>query len=46
MKVLKCKQIWTLVYWETFRPKKINKFYEMLQIGQHAMAAFKEAKRC
>ena len=40
------KQICALIWWEWFKPKKINKFYEMLQIGKAARFAFEDAQRC
>ena len=39
------KQIRALIWWEWFKPKKINKFYEMLQIGKAARFAFLDAQR-
>lgn len=44
--VLTAKQIRALMWWEIFKPKKVNKFYEMLQIGKAARFAFKDAQRC
>lgn len=46
MQVLTAKQICALIWWEWFKPKKINKFYEMLQIGKAARFAFEDAQRC
>ena len=43
---LTLKQIRALIWWEWFKPKKINKFYEMLQIGKAARFAFEDAQRC
>jgi len=40
------KQICALIWWEWFKPKKLNKFYEMLQIGKAAQFAFDDAQRC
>ena len=40
------KQIRALIWWEWFKPKKLNKFYEMLQIGKAARFAFEDAQRC
>lgn len=40
------KQIRALIWWEWFKHKKINKFYEMLQIGKAARFAFLDAQRC
>lgn len=40
------KQIRALIWWEWFKPKKINKFYEMLQMGKAARFAFEDAQRC
>lgn len=40
------KQIRALIWWEWFNHKKINKFYEMLQIGKAARFAFEDAQRC
>ena len=41
---LSLKQISVLIYWESFNSKKINKFYEMLQIGKLARFAFEDTK--
>jgi len=46
MEVLNAKQIWALIWWDIFKPKKVNKFYEMLQIGKAARFAFEDAQRC
>ena len=43
---LSFKQIRALIWWEWFKHKKLNKFYEMLLIGKAARFAFKDAKRC
>jgi len=40
------KQICNLCWWEIFKPRKVNKFYEMLQIGKAARFAFDDAQRC
>jgi hypothetical protein len=40
------KQICALILWEWFKPNKLNKFYEALQIGKAARFAFEDAKRC
>ena len=37
------KQIWNLCCWEIFKPKKINKFYEMIQKGKAARFAYEDA---
>jgi hypothetical protein len=39
------KQIRALIWWEWFKPKKLNKFYEMLQIGKAARFAFEDVQR-
>ena len=44
--MLSWKQIRTLIWWEWFHKKKLNKFYEMLQKGKAARFAFEDAKRC
>ncbi len=44
--VLTFKQIITLLWWESFNPKKLNKFYTMLQIGKAVQFAFKDAQCC
>ena len=46
MKVLTAKQIRALIWWDIFKPKKVNKFYEMLQIGKAVRFAFEDAQRC
>ena len=43
---LSFKQIRALIWWEWFKPKKLNKFYEMLLIGKAARFAFEDAQRC
>lgn len=43
---LSFKQIRALIWWEWFKPKKLNKFYEMLLIGKAARFAFRDAQRC
>ena len=40
------KQIWNLCWWEIFKPRKVNKFYEMLQIGKAARFAYEDALHC
>ena len=40
------KQICALILWEWFKPNKLNKFYEALQIGKAARFAFEDAKHC
>ena len=39
-------QIWNLCWWEIFKPRKVNKFYEMLQIGKAARFAYEDALHC
>jgi G:T/U-mismatch repair DNA glycosylase len=46
MQALTAKQIRALIWWEWFNHKKINKFWEMLQIGKAARFAFEDAQRC
>jgi hypothetical protein len=43
---LSFKQIRALIWWDWFKPKKLNKFYEMLLIGKAARFAFEDAQRC
>jgi len=45
-KQLSFKQIRTLIWWEWFKPKRLNKFYEMIMIGKAARFAFQDAQRC
>jgi len=40
------KQIWNLCWWETFMPRKTNKFYEMIQKGKSAKFAYDDAIHC
>jgi hypothetical protein len=42
---LSFNQILALIWWEWFKPKKLNKFYEMLLIGKVARFAFEDAQR-
>lgn len=46
MQALTANQIRALIWWEWFNHKKINKFWEMLQIGKAARFAFEDAQRC
>lgn len=43
---LSFNQICALIWWEWFKPKKLNKFYEMLLIGKAARFAFQDAQSC
>lgn len=40
------KQIRALIWWGWFKPKKLNKFYGMLQIGKAARFAFEDVQHC
>lgn len=43
---LSFKQLCKLIWWEQFDHKKIDKFYEMLQVGKAAKFAFRDAQQC
>ena len=45
-KNLTIKQLWNLSWWETFKPRKTNKFFEMLEIGKSAKFAYEDALEC
>lgn len=44
--LLSFKHLCTLVWWEWFGHKKIDKFYEMLQAGKAVYFAFRDAQQC
>ena len=41
---LKIRQICILLWWKWVKPKKLNKFYEMIEIGKSVRFAFKDSQ--
>jgi hypothetical protein len=42
---LNASQIFKLWWWQYFKKRKIEVFYESLSIGKHAFAAYKDAEK-
>jgi hypothetical protein len=45
MDMLNSKQVWNIILWEFFKPKKFNQFLESIEMGKHAWAAYSDADK-